>query len=918
MWYYLLCGLKNKSPVSDANSSSESDSENSKKPELQKTRSRTEKQKQQDTDSPSSKENGKTTVLKKKTPLLKRTRSGSLKPESNEPPKKRKYTKSDKSNKGSTVAGNIRHTIKTFVSRKRSNRIRDLSKDSKPESSDLPSNDEAADAVDGNVISDQETEEARTETTVVLGKKLASESVNVAKAKPSEEPSADDSEEKLMILEIPPLNAEKIASLETDPTFGEADSKLGTDSDTSSINISPPVLKKEVLTFDEMNNIRIGSNQSLAISYLAENLDAKPKLVKSGGAKVKKEGDEPKMSPSKLFSRSPNEKSASKTAAGDAKEKTFFPSRAATPTADKNEKTVGCAKKFDLGDAKDKKETKIRSVTTLTSYLNMDKIDSIKKVSTTPEKSSPDKSGGEKSAAPAASPLAAAKATAEFSAFSGEDDVYEFKEPEPLEFRGIDDRTILHRRSVSRIFEDGNAKRAKTSPTASDTVIKESEDGKSGEEISLEVKPIPQSPAKDDVWSGSDLSRCEKVIVETASTSAKSNDGGSSSGIVFKVESKELVAKSSGELVEIAFAQPLQIVAETIVGSIDEDTLQVAESLSVAPLIESLDEDDVDADEAKLVILDDSVSGASAILTDDLVETVTSSTAGDVQNSVADCSQKKAPSRLVVVGDHDAEVLCAKSSATAEKIPGSAESEAVAAHCGENVADGSSNVIEGVGKFKNTLTCSPPAPHQDLAVKTSTAVPDSTASSPPSESKSSTYVKSEDSVNEDDVENESSSFDEAARSSTGFVQRADSIINEVEIEAEPTGASDVKNEKTPLSWRDEKVAVANSTNDYVKAKPRCDDDDMNNDSLLCEETIPKSPESKEPAANETSAAYACGSRQQSGDSSKSPMHENLPTKSKKRGRSSNYSATSENAVFENTPPTTPEEGGSTPATSPSE
>lgn len=139
------------------------------------------------------------------------------------------------------------------------------------------------------------------------------------------------------------------------------------------------------------------------------------------------------------------------------------------------------------------------------------------------------------------------------------------------------------------------------------------------------------------------------------------------------------------------------------------------------------------------------------------------------------------------------------------------------------------------------------------------------------------------------------------------------MINEVEIEAEH--AADLKSEKTHPGWRDEKVA--NST-DYLKAKPRCDDDDMNNDLLLCEETIPKSPESKEPTADDASVSYASGSRQPSNDSGKSPVHENLVPKTKKRGRSSNYSTTSENVGFENSPPTTSEEGGSTPATSPSE
>lgn len=849
--------------------------------------------------------------MKRKTPFLKRTRSGSLKPENNEPPKKRKYTKSDKTNKGSKMAGNIRHTIKTFVSRKRSNRIRDLSKDSKPASSDLPSNDEAANVIDDSITSDKEIDEVQMET--ALGRKVTSESINAIKVKPSEEPSTKDSEEMLMILEIPPLNAEKISKLETDASFGEPDLKLDTDSDTSSINASPPVLKKEVLTFEEMNNTRIGLNQSLAISYLAENLDPKPKMVKSGGAKLKKEGDEPKMSPSKLFSRSPNEKLASKTTVGDGKEKTFFPSRAATPTAEKSEKNVGCAKKFDLCDAKDKKEMKIRSVTTLNSYLTMDKIDSIKKVVTTPEKSSPDKN--EKLAAPAA-PSPAAKSVAEFSAFTCEDDIYEFKEPEPLEFRGIDDRTILHRRPPSRIFEDGNVKRPKTSPTASDTVIKENDDGKSGEEINLEVKPILVSTAKDDVKSVSEISRCEKVIVEAGSNSIKSNE--KSGSIVFKVESKELVAKSSGEVLEIAYAQPLQIVAETVVGPIDDDTLQLAESLSVAPLIESLVEDE-DADEAKLVILEGSVSGASAILTDEFVETVTSSTAimTDVQDSVPDSSKKKASSRLVVVCGNDKEMPCTESGETPKRIHKLAESEAFTVQCNatESTGDGSGNVVDGVEKFKSTITSSPSAPDQDLGVKTSTAVPDSTATSPLSETKSKTYVKSEDSSNEDDAEDESSSFDEE-RSSNSLVQRPDSIINEVEIVAENTGAADIKTEKTQIGWRDEKVV--NSTTDYVKTKPRCDDDDINNDLLLCEETIPKSPESKEPAANEASVSYASGSRHPSNESCKSPMHENLISKTKKRGRNSNYSATSENVVFENTPPTTPEEGGSTPATSPSE
>lgn len=688
--------------ISDTDSSSETDSESSKKPELQKTRSRTVKQKQQEVDSPSSKENAKESVVKRKTLMHKRTRSGSVKSDTNEPPKKRKYTKSDKTNKGSTMAGNIRHTIKTFVSRKRSNRIRDLSKDSKPASSDVPSNDEAADAIDDVVASDKEMDEAPPETT--SPKKVTAESPNPVKVKPpAEEPSTKDPEEMLMILEIPPLNAEKITSLETE--VGEPDSKI--DSDASSVNVSPPILKKEVLTFEEMNNIRI-----LATSYLAENLDSKqPKMVKSGGAKLKKEGEEPKMSPSKTFARSPNEK-ASKTC--DGKEKTFFPSRAVTPTSEKSEAKVGSAKKFELCDAKDKKDVKIRSVTTLNSYLAMDKIDSIKKVMTTPEKSSPDKS--EKST-PGSS---AAKSVAEFAAFGGEDDIYEFKEPEPLEFRGIDDRTILHRRPPSRIFEDGNVKRTKTSPTASDSIIKENDDGRT-EEISLEVKPIPA--AKDDAKSVGEW--CEKAVVETTSNSTKSND--------IKVETKELARSETLEVGSLS----LQI--ETVVGPLDEDTLQIAESLSVAPLVESLDEED----EAKLVIVDSSVSGASAILTDELVETVTSSIMTD-EESVPD-SKKKAASR-VVSGGNDKEVPATESGETSEGNRRSVESEAVICDTAEKTSDASSNV-EKVEKVKSTIS-SPSAPDQDLTVKTSTVAPDSTATSSSTEATSKTSVKSEDSPNE--------------------------------------------------------------------------------------------------------------------------------------------------------------------------
>lgn len=888
--------MKNELFVADTDSSSETDSESGKKPELQKTRSRTEKQKQQDTDPPPLKESAKESLPKKKTPFLKRTRSGSSKSENNEPPKKRKYTKS---NKGTSVAGNIRHTIKAFVSRKRSNRIRDLSKDSKPPSSDLPSNDESADVVDAGVSSDRETDEPE----AVPSRKVTSESVSATKAKVVEEPADGDPDEMLLILDVPPLNAEKVLKLEADSSFLEQNSRVGTDSDASSVNVSPPVLKKEVLTFEEMNNFRIGLNQSLATSYLAENIEAKPKMVKSGGAKPKKDGDEAKQSPSKLFSRSPNDKLAAKTAAaGDGKEKTFFPSRAATPTSEKGEKNAGAAKKFDPCDAKDKKETKIRSVTTLNSYLAMDKIDSIKKVATTPEKSSPDK--GEKPSAP--SP--AAKQMAEFPALSSADDVYEFKEPEPLEFRGIDDRNILHRRPAARIFEDGNAKRPKTSPTASDTVIRESDDGKCCEEISLEIKPILQSTSKEDVKAiVGDLVKCEKVIVETS----RSDE---SSGIVLKVESKELVAKSSGEVAEIAYAQPLQIVTETVVDAIDEETLQLAESLSVAPLIESLEEDD--AEGAKLVILEGSVADASAIITDEFVETVTSSTAivSDVQEAVANSSKKKLSTRLVVVGSDDKEMPFTEFVETAE---------AVAVHSGaENSGD--SNVVADVEKYR--ITSSPPTSCQDLFAKASTAVPDSTASSPLPESKSKTYVKSEESSNEEDAEDESSTFDEG--SSNNFIQRVDGIINEVEIEAEHAAGGDIKSDKNHLGWEDEKVP--NSTNVYVKTKSRCgddndndnndddDDDDMSNDLLLCEETIPKSPESKEPAASEGSVSYARGSRLTSSDSGKSPMRETSATKPKKKGRSSNYSAPSDSVVFENTPPTTPEEGGSTPATSPSE
>ncbi|XP_065200324.1 AT-rich interactive domain-containing protein 4B isoform X3 [Planococcus citri] len=939
-------GAKSKSPskfdvkgkkLKDSETSDESETESLKKRELQKTRSRTEKQKQQDEDTGSKDIPYQKT---KKTPPLKRTRSGSLKSESKEeePVKKRKVTPAKSAAKTSRTNAIRNSIMKNLVGRKRiADKGKKLFKKKDPsfdkESDDFDSKD--TDKINESMEADDAKDLA--ELRIDIEKSRICEDL---KLKTEEEIERMNCEETELVLKIKPFVTTGVVLEElpvsVDKAVGDSDREKSVE-DESDDN-GPPVLKKEVILDDEANASPISANLFLADSYLAENLE-KQKLVKG---KTKKDSEEKSPpSASKIFNRGSAEKSTVK-ANCDAKEKTFFPSR-----IDKVE-----TKKVENTD-KDKKD-KLKNVNTFTSYLSMDKIDSIRKVNSL-EKSPADKGSAEKST------------SLQKSMDGGNElDIYEFKEPEPFEFRGIDDCPILHRRTATRLFDESPYKRPnKTSSSPGDSTkdedffkITDEMDLKSDKDESIEIdeKLVPKTAEPE---------KCEKLD-SVDSTKIKETQN---------IDLEELdIAETSIEKSESLVEESNEIKISTILVSADsssKDILKIDE-LNESTLYGDLpneDDEDDDLEEEKLVISecdqpDDDISCESiasksevtVVFKDfDNLDRTLDSKLPDSSDKPTDLAEidpkiedviklKPSSSESIILSKSSASLPAKKDDNTGENVVSSSNKSiedeiSEKLHADENLDseddDDSVSSLKSGSSFGDTKTSKETGGSDSVSDDKDSEYPSSTESSGAAaieptkkpehsrtlSSETITYSYKKKTTHEtkcesDDTKMDTTSGDEAGESSEA--SKADlshhSVIDEVEIEIFTAAKKEVSDQadsksvtETPANkesdWQSEKAS--DKEENHHKNKEEDDDDGL----LLCEETIPKSPEGKDPSGSHDHDLSYPGSSGMSGSLKKAPEK-----KMKRVQRPSVFPAPG--TIFENTPPTTPE--GSTPGNSPSD
>lgn len=871
--------------ISDSDSGSESDSEGSQKRTLQKTRSRTEKKKQQDEES--TVRDAAVKESKKTPPPLKRTRSGSIKLENKETTKKLKLSPSSKTTGKPGKPSSIRNSImKSLIPRKRfSNRAKEPKEEksaveSPVENDDVPENETVTYADEPKNVADEQ--EPKTE-------KCAS----------SDE--SKDTDEKHLILKIKPISPERIAEFELSLENTESDAEANENESTvsSSDDTGPPVLKKEVLADEDVSPIRSTPSQFLPGSYLSENLDTKPKIVK---AKLKKDSDEKSASPSKPICRSPSEKLApvaKQSAAGDVKEKTFFTSR--SPSEKKNEKTP-------------EKDGKLRNVSTFTSYLNMDKIECIKKVI---EKSEKEKQSGQKTVD---------------SVRTNEDDIYEFKEPEPFEFRAIDDRTILHRRSTPRIFEDANYKRTKMVASAADVIMKDiDEPDKSPDEMNIvETKSILEEASKSDGDA--------RLVVEADNSVEKEEAIETESPCLDAVESDEPLALKQVD--EPTKVDPTPVEVDVCKANSSDDvrlekclipTLATTEEFEDSEFEESGEDDDDDAEESKLVILENDTAAeltieesaskplfneAKPVIRDmklEVVDLFASSSAKSAIESKESSRRSSSPdvkrldSRSSSDNEEDTEpeirsgLVDKLNDITKEPI----------CQTPEQMDEDSCSVASSskVSSEKENAPSSDDTSVKPIVKKLNADARPTIGSLPkPSATTSSNLKVDEKQIISTDgpVPDQLTKADPAEEDT---VVLPDGIVAEIEVSC--TAVKKDADEDLPEADIDKN---AESKSEKLETEHSKDDEDAVNDGLLlCEETIPKSPESKD--TNDMDMAFSNNPKIAVGEEGKKLPHKQL-AKLKKEPRSA-FASPSSNA-FENTPPSTPEGSNSTPGTSPSE
>lgn len=872
-----------------------------------------------------------------------------MKTESNDSPIKRKNQslKIEKVGKG----GNIRNSLKSLVSRKRaSNRIRDSSKDAKIV---LDKNVDDADTVN-YAGSDKEIEEN-------IVKEHDMKNVIEENTRKSAEINNDSKEtdDMLLILKIQPLNVEKIAeltsTLDTD-YVNDTGSETETNHEIVKANedSNPPVLKKEILIAEETNGTRTAPNQFLTGSYLSENLDSKPKIVKT---KLKKEFDDKNVSPSKIFCRGSNEKNVTKFN-NDMKEKTFFVSR--SPTEKKIEK-------YEIGE-KEKKENKLRNVNTLNSYLNVDKIDLLKKGNNV-EKNASEKISEKQTVVQ--------KVTKDPDNLKNEDDVYEFKEPEPF-----DERTIPHRRPVSRIFDDSNCKRQKNITFTSGIIVKDNSDLiNAPEEMNInETKSIldiiGQKDDADELKSNLDKdfsSKNEKIIEIYSNDDAQNvfyrneesnkvspSCDGKKNALNWNTDSEDAEAelKNVEHKAHVATSEKNVNFGNTNVDKYS--VLSVAETENTNEDEED-DDDYEDAEESKLVILENELPTGNVILVEssgdkeyfekvkEIFATTTEkvkkqcivgqepNTIHDTQNplnfelintsdlkiSLTDSSSKltekrvsNIPANLNVENEYDQKknnAACVNSeNVTNEPVPViSTLTEIVSKSVVSSIDYIKLSKDSGDSKEKNVTSATDTnglsvekTSKKCILEKLITESPTSTSQFP----SVSTKMKIDDNSSEVSVVNPSQASKDADPDSDVVHH---SIIDEVEIEI---FTADKKNNTEPVGNTNEKNENSDITDEYSKSKDE-EEEAVNNGLLLCEETIPKSPESKD-TLHDVDVSYPSGSKTSS-DSNKNIPEKQLP-KLKKKSSSSSLFPTALNPLYENTPPSTPEGSNSTPGTSPSE
>lgn len=901
--------------AADSESSDESETESNRKQELQKTRSRTERQKQQDEDTSSKDSDSKV----KKPPPLKRTRSGSLKLESKEEPvKKRKVTPTKTPNKTSRAAAIRNSIMKNLVPRKRlaekgKKLFKKKDQSCDKEAEDIDEAKERADAMDvveeQNVSDDEKSPESETsvksENLHEIEKQECEETELVLKIKPFPSPGAvvHEAEDDVQVDKLEPIETK------------DKSVNASVDSDDA----GPPVLKREISDEDASAP---NTAPFLADSYLAENLD-KPKLTK---VKTKKEAEEksPTAAP-KLFNRSTPcgaDKSPAKTAA-DVKEKTFFTSR-----IDKSE-----TKKIDTVE-KDKKDIKIRNVTSFNSYLNMDKIDSIRKNAQT-EKSPVSEKSAEK-----ISP----------SGKSGcEDDIYEFKEPEPFEFRGIDDRTILHRRPPSRIFEDASFKRTnKASPSPGDgkddecdKTTDEIDDSKIIAEDVVDRDNEEKSKEKDADGKTTDTSNDEKVEPpakkkKDLSTETKNEPPESS-------KPDEAASKTEPET-------PEDDVKSNIASTQMGDNLLIKIDDAIKSSLYSLEnedeDDDEDMDDAKLIISETEQLAGAVTLTESITDKIIGGTIDEVSVAFAEFDDDdKAPElepvsvELKESSNDETKTLkppviepaikSPKSEEKSDVSPAQKQDEAEKLRADETLDSDDESVYSTKSSAssgnKDFAKVSPESNSVEDDVDDEYLSSDSTSaisqdhlsvkkqknavktyssdSAHSAKKKTVTETKNEpEKVKSEDTPDVKTVAEKMDTEDTVLPQP--SIIGEVEIEINvETKDTNEAEKETDMEMEAEMV----EKEDISKTK----DEDDNDGLLLCEETIPKSPETKDTThSNDNELSYPGGSGINN-DVKKVPDKSPKP----KRGpRPNAFPAPA--TVFENTPPTTPE--GSTPGNSPSE
>lgn len=913
----------------DSDSSDDSDNESNQKQQLQKTRSRTEKQKQQDEDT-SSKDGKDTEPKSKKPPPLKRTRSGSLKLESKEEPVKKRKVTPAKVNKTSR-ANAIRNSImKNLVPRKRmaekGKKLFKKKNQSSKERDNFESKDidKLAESLDVERIDDAEShsdDEQDTEST---------------KGKSLEEIEKINCKETELILEIKPFPAPSAIIEETDVSLRSETDKVEV-TEMREMNADevdeagPPVLKKEILSDDDATGVPCSTTQFLADSYLAENIE-KPKVVKT---KTKKEIEEKSPpSASKIFNRNTaggSDKSAKANC--DVKEKTFFTSR-----IDKLE-----TKKNDNTD-KDKKDTKIRNVSTFTSYLCMDKIDSIRKVNhleKTPEKNS-DK--------PALKP--------------GEDDIYEFKEPEPFEFRGIDDRTILHRRPTSRIFDEVPFKRVNKVASSPNDSGKDDEDSKATDESDTGslVEGTMGEGEPDTEKSASEVAECENKKKTDINVSPKTKEDVSPEvkAIERAVEKLETMPETeAGEKVD--GSKTIRVSSQMGAEVVAKEVLKI--DSTVEPSLFNLqcedEDDDEDMDEAKLIISESDQLADNTTLS----ESVTSKILGAKVNEVSVVfrefdDDEKTPdldrftsqdkginSELIESPVEKAKKLKPSSSKPANKSvsPGKKDENTVAVseeklfdeqvleklRADENLDSDDESISSAKSSTssadKDVIKGSDDSDSGDkddeylssdstsaIAIEHLTVKKQDTLKTYSADSSSSAKKKATVEMPKvgDEMEVDTSCNDLSGDFDVNETLIHHSVIDEVEIEIF-TAAKKEAMELAEAKNITDTEKDAESLSDKASKEENKKDEDDNDGLLLCEETIPKSPETKDTScANDTDVPYPGGS----GITNETKKLPEKNVKLKRGPRSSAYSAAA--TVFENTPPTTPE--GSTAGNSPSE